>query len=143
LSVGVERFAEAVGEEAGFEAGGAEDGLLGEGDALDREEFLGVDGPVEVHQVFPEVGDLIEVFEANDGVGGSGEAVFAGILGRTELAFRGAGAGGPGGVGAIGGELFWGNRIGHGNLTLRFEDGMGRGLSLKSGSASDGKEREY
>ena len=35
-------------EEAGFEAGGAEDGLLGEGDALEGEEFLGVDGVVEV-----------------------------------------------------------------------------------------------
>ena len=142
MSVGVERFAEAVGEEAGFEAGGAEDGLLGEGDALDREEFLGVDGLVEVHQVFPEVGDLIEVFEADDGEAGSREAVFAGILGRTELAFWGAGAGGPGGVGAIGGELFRGNVLGHGNTTLRFEDGMGRGLTLKYGFGSDGKERE-
>jgi Holliday junction resolvasome RuvABC ATP-dependent DNA helicase subunit len=37
LSVGVERFAEAVGEEAGFEAGGAEDGLLSESDALKGE----------------------------------------------------------------------------------------------------------
>jgi hypothetical protein len=87
--------------------------------ALDGEEFLGVDGLVEVHQVIPEVGDLIEVFEADDGEGGSGEAVFAGVLGRTELAFRGAGAGGSGGVGAVGGELFWGNGVRHGNITLR------------------------
>ena len=92
---------------------------LGEGDALDGEEFLGVDGAAEVHQVFPEVGDLIEVFEADDGEGRACEAVFAGILGRADLAFRGAGAGGPGGVGAVGGELFWGNRIRHGNITLQ------------------------
>jgi hypothetical protein len=114
---------------------------LGESDALKGEEFLGVDGVVEVHQVFPEVGDLIEVFEADDGEAGGGEAVFAGILGRAELAFRGAGAGGPGGVGAIGGKLIWGNGKRHGNIALRFEDGMGRGLSLKSAAASGGKER--
>jgi len=78
---------------------------------------------VEVHQVFLEMGDLIEVFEADDGEGGGGEAVFAGVLGRAELAFRGAGAGGTGSVGAIGGELFWGNRVRHGDSTLRFEDG--------------------
>jgi hypothetical protein len=109
LSVGVERFAEAVGEEAGFEAGGAEDGLLGESDALKGEEFLGVDGVVEVHQVFLEMGDLIEVFEADDGEAGSGEAVFAGILGGAGLALWGAGACGTASVGAVGGELFWGN----------------------------------
>jgi hypothetical protein len=96
---------------------------------------------VEVHQVFLEMGDLIEVFEADDGEGGGGEAVFAGILGRTGLALRGAGAGGIGGVGAIGGELFWGNGLRHGNSTLRFEDGMEGGLSLKLNFASDGEER--
>jgi hypothetical protein len=141
LSVGVERFAEAVGEEAGFEAGGAEDGLLGESDALKGEEFLGVDGAVEGDEVFAEVGDLIEVFEADDGEAGGGEAVFAGILGRAELARRGAGAGRIGGIGAIGGELIWGNGMRHGNSTLRFEDGTEGGLSLKLAAASDGKER--
>jgi hypothetical protein len=54
---------------------------LSESDALKGEEFLGVDGVVEVYQVFPEVGDLIEVFEADDGEGRGSEAVFAGILG--------------------------------------------------------------
>jgi hypothetical protein len=52
FSAGVQGFAEAVGEEAGFEAGGAEDGLLGDSDALATEEFLGVDGLVEGDQVF-------------------------------------------------------------------------------------------
>jgi hypothetical protein len=69
--------------------------------------------------------------------------VFAGILGRTGLAFRGAGAGGICGVGAIGGELVWGNGMRHGNSTLRFEDGMGRGLSPKLAGVSGGKERNY
>ena len=140
FSVGVEGLVEAGGEEAGFEASGAEDGLLGEGDALDGEEFLGVDRVVEVHQIFPEVGDLVEVFEADDGEAGGGEAVFTGILGRAGLAFRGAGAGGIGSVGAIGDELLWGNGMRHGNSTLRFEDGMGRGLSPKLAASNGGKE---
>jgi hypothetical protein len=80
---GVEGLVEAGGEEAGFEAGGAEDGLLGEGHALEGEEFLGVDGLVDGDEVVPEMGDLLEVFEADDGEGGGGEAVFAGILGRA------------------------------------------------------------
>jgi hypothetical protein len=143
FSIGAERLAEAVGEEAGFEAGGAEDGLLGESDALKGEEFLGIDGAVGFDEVFPEGGDLIEVFEADDGEAGGGEAVFAGILGRAGLALKGAGAGGIGGVGAIGGELVWGNGKRHGNSTLRFEDGMEGVLSLKLAAASDGKEREY
>ena len=35
------------GEEAGFESGGAEDGLLGQGHAFQGEELLGVDGFVD------------------------------------------------------------------------------------------------
>ena len=141
FSIGAEGLVEAGGEEAGFEAGGAEDGLLGEGHAFKGEEFLGVDGLVEGDEIFPEVGDLLKLFEADDAEDGSGEAVFAGILGGTELALRSAGAGGAGGVGAIGGELPGGNGARHRENTLRFEDGTGRGWSLKSGSVSDGKER--
>jgi hypothetical protein len=130
FSVGVEGLVEAGGEEAGFEAGGAEDGLLGEGHAFEGEEFLGVDGVI----------GCDEVFEADDGEAGGGEAVFTGILGRAGLAFRGAGAGGIGSVGAIGDELLWGNGMRHGNSTLRFEDGMGRGLSPKLAASNGGKE---
>ena len=50
-----------------------------------------------------------------------------------ELALQGAGAGGADGVDAIGGELLRGNGMRHGIITLRFEDGTGRGLSLKLG----------
>jgi len=82
FSVGVEGLVEAGGEEAGFEAGGAEDGLLGEGHAFEGEEFLGVDGVIGCDEVFAEVGDLIEVFEADYGEVVR-EAVFAGVLGRA------------------------------------------------------------
>ncbi len=70
VTVGVEGLVEAGGEEAGLEARGAENSLLGEGDALDGEEFLGVDGLVDGDEVVPEMGDLLEVFEADDGEGG-------------------------------------------------------------------------
>jgi hypothetical protein len=110
----VEGLVEAGGEETGFEAGAAEDGLLGEGGAFEGEEFLGVDGAVEGDEVVAEMGDFLKVFEANDGEGGGGEHVFAGILGRAGLAFGGAGSGGPGGVGAIGCEAFGGDgAMGH------------------------------
>jgi hypothetical protein len=102
---------EAGGEETAFEARGAEESLLSEGDALDGEEFLGVDGLEDGQEVVLEVGDLLEVFEADDGEGRGGEAVFAGILGGAGLALRGAGAGGLSGIGAIGGELFLGDGV--------------------------------
>jgi hypothetical protein len=105
----VESLVEAGGEEAGFEARGAEESLLGEGDALDGEEFLGVNGLVDGDEVGPEMGDFIQVLEADDGESGGGEAVFAGILGGAGLALRGAGSGGLGGIGAIGVELFFGD----------------------------------
>ncbi len=106
---GVEDLVEAGGEEAGLEARGAEDSLLGEGDALDGEEFLGVDGLVDGNEVGSEMLDLMEVFEADDGEGGGSEAVFAGILCGAGLALWGAGPGGVGGVGSIGGELYLGD----------------------------------
>ena len=81
-----EGHVEAGGEETGFEAGAAEDGVLGEGDAFESEEFLGIDGLVKGDEVVAEAGDFLEVFEADDGEGRSGELVFAGILGRASLA---------------------------------------------------------
>src|ERR1035438_7719781 len=42
-------------------------------------------------------------FEADDGEGGGGESVFAGVLGGAGFAFGGAGSGGLGGVGSVGG----------------------------------------
>jgi hypothetical protein len=103
---GVEGLVEAGGEEAGFEARAAEDSLLGEGEALDGEELLGVDGLVDGDEVGAEI---IEFFEADDGEGGGGEAVFAAVLCGVGLPLGGTGPGGLGGVGAIGGDLFFGD----------------------------------
>jgi hypothetical protein len=105
----VEGLVEAGGEETGFEAGAAEDGLLGEGGALEGEEFLGVDGLVEGDEVVAEMGDFLKILDADDGEGRAGEHVFAGILGRVGLALGGAGSGGLSGVSAIGGEALGGD----------------------------------
>ena len=109
IAAAVEGLVEAGGEEAGLEAGSADESLLSEGDALQGEEFLGVDGLVESGEVGGEMGDLIQIFEADDCKGGGGEAVRAGIAGGAGLAFRGARAGGVGGVGPIGGALLFGD----------------------------------
>jgi len=108
LILDADGFVEAGGEEAAFEAGGAEDGLLGEGHALKGKELLGVDGLVDGDEVFLEAGDLLEVFETDDSKGRGGEAVLDGVLCGACLALGGLGAGGVGGIGSIGGELFGG-----------------------------------
>ena len=105
ISVAVHSLVQAGGEEAGFEAGGTEEGLLGDGHALDGEQFLSVDGLVNGDQVGFEVGDGLQVFEADDGEIGGSEAVTARILSGPGLTSRGTRAGGAGGVGAIGGQL--------------------------------------
>jgi hypothetical protein len=102
-TVAIDGFVEAGGAQAGVEEFNAEEGLLSEGDAFDGEEFLGVDGPIDGDEVFTEAGDVVEFLEADDGEGGGGEAVLAGVLGGAGFAFRGTGAGGLGGIGAIGG----------------------------------------
>jgi hypothetical protein len=52
-------------------AGGAEDGLLGDGHALEDEQFLGIDGLGD--EVGAEAGNLLDVFEADNGEAGGGE----------------------------------------------------------------------
>jgi hypothetical protein len=117
-----EGLIEEGGGDAFVEAFDAEEGLLGEGDALDGEEFLGVDGLIEGDGVFAEFGDLVDFFEADDGEGGGGESMFAGVEGGAGLAFGRAGSGGLGGVGAVGGELFIGYGLfGAWHGYLRFE----------------------
>ena len=74
--------------------------------ALEGELFLGVDGLIDGGEVVGEMGDFVEVLQADDGEGGGGEAVFAGVRGGAGLAFGCSGAGAFRGVGAIGGELF-------------------------------------
>jgi len=116
LAVGSEGLVEAIGEEAGFEAGGAEEGQLAEGDAFDGPELLGVGGVVEVDGVLAEADDFVEVFQMGDGIDGAGEAVFAGVLSGLSFAGGGAGAGGFLCVEAVGGDLFVG---GHGSAFRR------------------------
>jgi hypothetical protein len=99
FAAAIEGRVEAGGEVAGFETGAAKDGVLGE-------ELLGVDGLVDGDEVVAEAGDFLEVFKADDGEGGPGENVFAGVR--------------CGGVGAIGGEAFWGDGA-MGHRALRFE----------------------
>jgi hypothetical protein len=107
LAGGVEGLVEAGGKEAGLEARDAEHGLLGQGDALDGEQLLRVDGLVDGHEIGAEVGDFLEFFETDDGEGGACEAVLTGVLGGAGLAFRSAGAGGVRRIGSIGSELFF------------------------------------
>ena len=109
--IGSEGLVEAGGEQAGLEARGAEEDLLGDGYALEGEEFLGVDGLVGGDEVVHEMGDVLGVFEADDGEVGGGEAVFTGVLSGAGIALWGAGSGGCG-VGAVGSVLFVGD--GHG-----------------------------
>ena len=101
---------EADGEEAGVEAFGAEQGMLGEGDAFDGEGFLGVDGPVDGDGVGEEVGDVVDFLEADDGECGGVEDVLACVLGGAGLALGGAGSGGAGALARLAasclGEMF-------------------------------------
>jgi hypothetical protein len=127
-AVGVEAGVQAGGEEAGFQRGTTEQGELGEGDAFQSEDFLGVNGLVEGGEIDFEVIEELDVFEVDDGETGGGETVFAGILGRTGFAFGAARAGGMSGVGAIGLELFLGDGFlgtWHGDSDLSFSMGMG------------------
>jgi len=130
-SFGVHDFIEADGEEAVFEGGAAEQGLLGEGDAFDGEEFLGVEGLVEGHGVSPEVGDDVDFFEPDDGEVFGGEGVLASVLGRAGFTFGSARSGGLCGVGAVGSVTVG---LGHGGflafrvstgVVLGWEDGGG------------------
>jgi hypothetical protein len=100
------------GEEAGFELGGAEHGNLGQGHALEGEEFLGVDGLIQGDEVFAEARDGIDFFSEDDDAVGGGETMLARVSGRAGFAFGGARAGGMGGIGAVGGKAFFGDGFG-------------------------------
>jgi hypothetical protein len=136
--VAIEGFVEAAGAQSGFQSGGAKEGLLGEGHALDGEKLLGIDGLVEGDEVLLEAGDGVEFFEPDDGEVGWGEAVLAGVLGGDGLALGRARSGGAGGVGAVGGEASrrdiasFGWHGGFGD-DPRSRDSMGAGWSLKLG----------
>src|SRR5579864_65111 len=105
----VEGDVEADGEDAGSESGGAAHLMLGEGYALEGEHLLRVDGLVEGDEIGSEIGDLVEIFEPDDGEGRGGKAVSAGILGGAGFAFGSAGAGALLSVGAVGCDLLVGS----------------------------------
>jgi hypothetical protein len=138
----VEGEVEAVGEQAGLETGGAEHRLLREGHALNGEQ-LGVDRLVDGGEVGFEMGDFVEIFEPDDGEGGSGEAVRAGIAGAAGLAFGGAWAGAVRGVGTIGGELFFGDGHAKGLLLLFEEIAWGGGRLCDLADQVAGKKGTY
>jgi len=90
---------------AGVEAFGAQESLLGEGDALDGEGLLGIDGLIGCDGVGAEAVDLLDVLEADDWKGGGVENVLAGIPGGSGLALGGAGSGGAFGIAPVGGDV--------------------------------------
>jgi hypothetical protein len=139
---GVEGFIEAGGEETGLQARGAADGLLGDGHALQGEQLLGVGRLVGGDEGVLEMSNLLEVFEADDGEGGRGEAVAEGVAGGAGFAFGSFGTAGPGGIGAVGGKLFGGDGLGgawHGASDLSCSMGRGWSLKLRSGKLLRGK----
>lgn len=112
VTVGVDHFVDAGGEDAEFQAGDAEQGLLGEDNALDGEEFPGIDGLADGGEVGLEFGDDAGLFKSDDGEVVGGESVFTGVLGGAGLALGRGGSRGFVGVGAVSGEAFGGNGLG-------------------------------
>jgi hypothetical protein len=137
---------EAVGEEAGFEGVHAEHGVLGEGDALDGEAFLGVNGLVGGDGVGDEGGNLGGVLDADDGEGVGIEGGLAGVLGGAGFAFGGLGPGGTAGIGTVGGDALGGSRHTAQGLAWRLGAGMGvgcKGLGGKGRLFEDCCERVW
>jgi hypothetical protein len=127
-TVGADGLVEAGGEQAAFEAGGAEHGLLADGELLEGVEFLGIDRLIGGNEVGAEASDFIDVFEADDGEAGGGEAVLGGVAGGAGLAVLGGWSGRFGRIGAVGGELLFGDGLFTGGL-LRFGFRHGNVLS--------------
>jgi hypothetical protein len=94
-------------EEVGFEAADAAEAELGVGHFHDKVHFGGGLGLILVDVGVAEGDEVFRGFVEEEGGLGE-EAVFAGVLGGAGLAFWGSGAGGLLGVGAPGGELFFG-----------------------------------
>jgi hypothetical protein len=62
----IESFVESGSEEAGFETGAAEDLVLADSHAFEREKFLRVYRFITGNQVGFEIGDVLQTFEADD-----------------------------------------------------------------------------
>jgi len=109
-----EDFVHGGGKDAGFETGGAQDGLLAQGDAFDGKELLGVLGLVESDEIFFEARDFVDFFETDDGVSGRGETMFDGMV-RAGHGFGRARSGGRRrglrGCSPAGSVLFFGDEL--------------------------------
>ena len=77
-AVGIEGLIEGGGVEAVCQAGATHEVLLGEGEAFEGEKLLRVGGLVIGDEIGAELGDDVEIFEANDGIGAGDEGMFAG-----------------------------------------------------------------
>jgi hypothetical protein len=77
-SVGVEGLIEGCGVEAICQTGATHEVLLGEGETLKGEKLLGIGGLVIGDEIGAEVGDGLEVLEADDGIGAGDEGMLAG-----------------------------------------------------------------
>jgi hypothetical protein len=113
--VGEEAVVQAYGEHAGFHAVTAKQRKLGDGDPLDGEELLGILREIGGDGIGAQLRQVVLVFDADDGGGGRGEAVFAGIAGGAAFAFGSLRSGGLLRVGSVGGELPVGNGSLHGD----------------------------
>jgi hypothetical protein len=80
-------FFEGAGDEPGFETVAPEQGMLGQGYALDGEEFLRVDGLINGDEVGAELGDLVDILDADGGESFGLKAIFTG---HANLFARGA-----------------------------------------------------
>ena len=101
-----EGLIERGGAESGFQAGHAEQVVLREREALDRESFLRIPGLVDGNEVVAEAVDGVAILDFDDGEVDAGEAVLARVLRGADFACGSARAGGVLSVGSVGGELF-------------------------------------
>ena len=85
-------------------------GPLGEGDAFDGKQLLGVDGLVGSDEIGAQLFEFLGILDADDAEAGGGEAVLQGVPGRTSLTRLTTGSRGPGGISAVGSELFFRDR---------------------------------
>lgn len=103
---GVAGMVQAGGEKSAFQAGGAQEVLLSDGDAFDGAKLLAIDGLVDGDEVGAEVGDVVEAFEDGDREVRGGEAAMARVAGGSGFALGGARPGRAAGIGLVGGDLF-------------------------------------
>ncbi len=101
----VAQVVEAVGDEAGFEAGDPPEAPVGGGQLKDEEALEGSLGVVFGAEGVHEFLELLAVLFGQDEGARGGEAVAGGIAADGSLAFRGLGAAAAAGIAAVGFDL--------------------------------------